>query len=356
MLLLVAGGLSACSRPDPVPEPIRAVKLLAVGQYSAKSPVEYAGEIRAQTESRMGFQVAGKLLRRSVDVGDTVQKGQVLAEIDSQDYVLAAQAAQAQVQAARTQRDLAQADWQRFLLLQTQGFISRVELDRRRAQWDAAQAQLEQAQAQAAAQSNQTSYTKLVATHAGVVTAVTAEPGQVVAAGTPVVQLAHSGPRDVVVSIPEGQLASVRIDGPVQVRLWGQDALLQGRWRELAASADPVTRTYVAKAEIASSTPVSLGATAYVLTDPESEKSTSHLQLPSTAVSTQGGNPVVWRFDSTTSTVHVLPVQVAGVKGNDVLITSELHAGMQLVAAGTHVLSEGQKVSIYQSRYPNEAP
>ena len=344
-----------CSRKEVTPEPIRAVKLIEIGSHGRNAAVEYAGDVRAQTESRLGFQVAGKLRQRWVNVGDVVKKGQVLAEVEAQDYVLAAQAAQAQVAAAQTQRDLAQADWTRFSALKDKGFISGVELDRRHANVQAAQAQLQQAQAQAAAQNNQRTYTRLVADAAGVVTAVQAEPGQVVAAGVPVVQLAHDGARDVVIAVPEAAYSQVQVGQPVQVRLWSQADVLGGSVREVAASADPVTRTYAVKVKVLGQQQPTLGATAYVRMQKLEEGLPGVMLLPSTAVGEQGGSSVVWEFDSTSSTVHARKVEVVGVDGNDVLIGNGLREGMQLVSAGTHVLTEGQKVSVYQPRYPEAA-
>lgn len=347
--------VSACSRQEPIPEPIRAVKLIEVGRGERNAVVEYAGDVRAQTESKLGFQVGGKVARRWVDVGDAVKKGQVLAEVEAQDYLLAAQAAQAQVAAAQTQRDLAQADWQRFSALKDKGFISGVELDRRHANLQAAQAQLQQAQAQASAQGNQSGYTRLLADATGVVTAVQAEPGQVVAVGAPVVQLAHDGARDVVVAVPEGAYAGVRVGQPVQVRLWSQHGLLDGVVREVAASADPVTRTYLVKVQVSGAQQPTLGATAYVRMPKFEGAGTSVLKLPSTAVSEQNGASIVWEFDPTSSTVHARKVEIAGVDGNEVLIGQGVHEGMQLVSAGTHVLTQGQKVSVYQPRHPEAA-
>lgn len=352
--LIVLGTLAACSRPAPQAEPVRAVKLITVAVQSVRPEVEYAGEVRAQLESRLGFQVAGKLVQRLVQAGDAVRPGQLLAQLDGQDYALAAQAAQAQLAAAQTQRDLAQADWQRFSALKDQGFISGVELDRRRASLQSAQAQLEQAQAQAAAQRNQSDYTRLVAGAAGVVTAVLAEPGQVLAAGAPVVQLAHDGLRDVVVAVPEAARGHVKPGQTAQVRLWSQERMLAGVVREVAASADPATRTYAVKVAVQGAEQPALGASAYVRLHLEPAAS-QVIKLPSTAVLEQAGASKVWEWDARTSTVHARPVEIAGVDGNEVVIASGVHDGMQLVAAGTHVLSEGQKVSIYQPLHPEAA-
>ncbi len=176
--------LAACGKPPPPPEPVRAVKLITVGEDRYESGHEYAAEVRARVESRLGFRVAGKIVRRAVEPGQRVQAGQLLAQLDARDYQLAADAARAQVAAASTQRDLAAADLKRFESLRAQGFISGAEIERRSAQLKAAQATLEQARAQLASQGNQAGYTQLLADAAGVVTGVDAEVGQVVAAGT----------------------------------------------------------------------------------------------------------------------------------------------------------------------------
>lgn len=352
-LLVVLAG--ACSRQESMPEPTRAVKLMEVGSREHNAYVEYAGDVRARTESRLGFQVGGKVTRRLVNVGDVVQKGQLLAEIEAQDYLLAAQAAKAQLAAAQTQRDLAQADWERFSALKEKGFISGVELDRRHANLKSAQAQLEQVQAQAAAQGNQSAYTRLLANAAGIVTAALVEPGQVVAAGSPVVHLAHDGARDVVVSVPENMYGQVQVGQAVQIGLWSSKQLLEGVVREVAASADPATRTYTIKTQVLGGQQPALGATAYVrILKPESGERTV-FTLPSTAVSELNGASVVWEFDAQSSTVHPREVVIAGVDGNDVLIAAGVTAGMQLVVAGTHVLTQGQKVTVYAPNQPKVA-
>lgn len=348
-LCIVAG----CSKQEATPEPVRAVKLLEISAVPLVQQVEYAGAVQARTESNLGFQVAGKLLQRLVNVGDVVRQGQLLAQLEIQDYALAAQAAQAQVVAAKTQRDLAKADWQRFSALKAQGFISGVELDRRQANLQAAQAQLEQAQAQAAAQDNQKNYTQLRAGADGVVTAVGAEPSQVIAAGSMVVQLAHDGARDVVIAVPEDARSMMPVGKKVQVHGWSDGAHWDGVVRELAARADPVTRTYTAKVALQGAEQPPLGATARVVAQlGEAVGSPAVIQLPLTALRQQGSETAVWVFEPATSTLRAQIVTVAGVQGNEVLIAEGLTPGMQVVATGTHVLAQGQKVSVYEPAHP----
>ncbi len=356
---LVAGGmalglLSACSRTEAPPEPVRAVKLLQVQSATAQLQRQYAAQVQARTEVAMAFQVGGRLLERSVQLGEQVAAGQLLARIEAQDYALGVQAAQAAVQAARTQRDLAQADWQRFSALEKEGFISPVELDRRRASLEAAQAQLQQAQAQAASQGNQQAYTRLSAPEAGVVTAVLAEPGQVLGAGAPVLRLALDGGRDAIFVVPEDGRSQVTPGQQVLLRPWSDGPSYTAQVRELAASADPVTRTYMVKASINAAAQQALpplGSTLQaqiVQTQPPSLEQPL-LRLPSPALWQQAdGRSAVWVFDAQQSQVHAQQVEVAGTEGSDVLIASGLEAGQQVVAAGVHVLSEGQTVTVYQ--------
>jgi RND family efflux transporter MFP subunit len=187
LALLMVGALSGCKQAPPAEEPVRSVKIVTVGVDSFGTTLEYSGEVRARTETRLGFRVAGKITRRQAEVGQHVKPGDVLAQLDPKDYQLAADAARAQSAAALTNRDLAAADLKRYRALLAQNFISGAEVERREATFKAAQSQLEQAQAQVSSQGNQARYTTLVADVAGVVTAIEAEPGQVVAAGTPVV-------------------------------------------------------------------------------------------------------------------------------------------------------------------------
>ena len=347
----VALMLAGCSKPAPAPEPIRAVKVIAVGVDSFQSGQEFSGEVRARVESRVGFRVGGKIIRRNAELGQHVKAGQVLAQIDAQDYKLAADAARAQTVAAQTNRDLAAADFKRFEALKAQNFISGAELERRQTALKAAQAQLEQAQAQLAAQGNQAGYANLVADVSGVVTAVEAEVGQVVGAGTPVFRIAQDGPRDVVFSVPEDKVAALKPGSEVAVRVWAANMTLNGKVREVAASADPVTRTYPVKVSLAGSDAPALGATVYVTPAALGHAGLQVIKLPTSALRQEGQTTAVWVLDPATMTLKSQPIQIATADGNYAVVAAGLTPGMQVVAAGVHVLNPGQKVTIYQDKY-----
>lgn len=345
---LLSALISGCSKQAAAPEPERAVRTQLVSASTAGASHEYAAEVKARVESRLSFRVAGKLLTRAVNLGDTVKAGQVLARIDAQDLKLAEAAAAAAVNAARTNRDQAGADYKRFVDLQRQGFISTAELERRDSAFKAAQAQLEQAKAQADVQGNQAGYAQLVADVGGVVTGVDAEPGQVLAAGTPVVRIAQDGPRDIVFSVPEDQLGRVKAagaqPGALKVRLWGADKTYPLTLREVSAAADPVTRTFLVKAD-AGKLDVRLGQSATVVLD--LPQLAGVIKLPLSAVLQQSGKTSVWLLDGASMTVKPVAVQVGGAEGNEVVIAGGLTPGQEVVVAGVHVLNPGQKVKRY---------
>ena len=361
LLFVGAVGVAACSRPEPAPDPIRAVKVMTVAAATYDSSYEYSGEVKAQSEARLSFRVGGKIIKRQAELGQHVKAGQVLAQIDPEDYKLAQDASRAQLNAAAINRDLAAADFKRYVALKEQNFISGAELERREAQLKAAQAQFEQARSQLAVQGNQASYAVLTASAAGVITAVEAEPGQVVTAGAPVVRIALDGARDVVFSVPEDRVAAFKPGVPVKVRGWAQAAQtssLPATVREVSASADPITRTYPVKVALSADTPDTpsppLGATVYVMpfTGPGPRaQSALVIKLPTSALRQQGKTSAVWVLDKASMTVKSQEVQIATADGNEAVISSGLQPGMLVVSAGVHVLSAGQKVTIYKDKW-----
>ncbi|RMX06059.1 efflux RND transporter periplasmic adaptor subunit [Corticibacter populi] len=356
-MLAAALTLAACSKPQPPATPVRAVKLMTVGEAAHQASIQYAGVVTARSETALGFRVAGKLLSRPVTEGQAVRKGQLLAQLDPTDYQLAAAAAQAQWRAATTDRDLQAADVQRYRELRAQNFISAAELDRRVAALKAAESRVEEARAQLATQGNQADYTRLVADADAIVTATLAEPGQVVAAGAPVVRLAFDGARDVSFAVPEQRLAQVQVGQQVTVRAWADQASRQpARVREIAGSADAATRTFGVKVEILTEPQPPLGAT--VTVDwPQAAAAAQVIRLPSTAIrrDAQGGN-AVWVYDAASGTVKHRAVALGDADRNDWIVNSGLQPGDQVVTAGVHVLQDGEKVTVYRSPVPPDTP
>ena len=351
MAAVVAFVVSGCSEHVPAQEPVRAVKVVTVGAEGIHTGAQYAGEVRARVESQLGFRVAGKIIRRSVELGQRVKAGQVLAQLDPQDYQLQADAARAQLAAAATNRDLALADFKRYKDLKEQNFISGAELDRRETALKSAAAQYDQAKAQFTSQGNQAGYTTLVSDVSGVVTSVDAEVGQVVGAGTSVIRVAQDGPRDVVFSVQEDKIGLIKPGSSAEVRAWSSLMRAQGTVREVAASADPVTRTFAVKVGLEGKDALPLGTTVSVVAKALDRSGVQVIKVPTSALRRDGQRTAVWVLNPKDMTVNLQTVEVSTADGNDVVIASGLRPGMQVVAAGVHVLSPGQKVTLYQDRY-----
>lgn len=353
VITILALATAACSKQAATPEPVRSVRTVTVSSGPVGAVVDYAAEVRARVELRLSFRVGGKMISRPAGLGEHVRAGQVLASLDAQDLRLGQDAARSAVQAARVNHEQAQADYRRFKDLRDQGFISAAELERRETTFKAAQAQLAQAQALSGVQSNQARYSTLVADTGGVVTAVEAEPGAVLSAGSTVLRVAQDGPRDVVFSVPEDQAGALRAlqgsAGALRVTVWGADSVpLAATVREVAAVADPVTRTFVVKADIGKAN-VRLGRTATVTVAVRSLPSApAMIKLPLAAVFEQQGQSSVWVLDKDTMTVRAQPIQVVGAEGNQVVVAAGLAPGQQVVSAGVHVLTPGQKVALYR--------
>ena len=336
--------LAACSEKPPVVEDIRPVRAMQISSAGAENMIELAGDIQPRYESRLGFRVGGKVIARQVEIGSVVKRGQVLMQIDPRDLQLSQSQANASVNAAASNLSLAKAEYERYRDLRQKNFVSQAVLDAKEAAYKSALANHEQSNAALNIATNQNSYANLVADADGVVTALQAEAGQVVAAGTPVVQLARTGEKEARISIPEDQVELVRQVKEMQVRIWANQALvLRGQLRELSPVADPATRTYTAKISIANAPPeVRLGMTATVSFITKANKNL--IRLPLTALLNEKNQTSLWVIEN--SVVKSVPVQVGGVMGNEVVIASGVNAGQMIVTAGVNTLRPGQKVKV----------
>ncbi len=361
--------LSACGeKPVPAPEirPVRVTRALAADAHAVTT---YAGEIKARYETDMSFRVGGKILARLVDTGAMVKKGQALARLDAQDANLNAAAARANLAAADSELEFAKAELARYEDLLAKKFVAQGVYDQKRNAHKAAVAKRDSAAAQSSVSGNQAVYTTLTADADGVVTAVTAEPGQVVAAGQAVVRIARLGEKDAVINVAENQLAAVKANPRAKIGLWSNpDKLYAGTVREIAAAADPATRTYTVKVKIddadealrwgmsatvgfvaavpdagAKSAPASVSTSASA----SSSSSARAIVLPMTALTQTddkaGAKPAVWVVGNN-SKVKLVPVSVGTYTEQGVVIQSGLAGGEMVVIAGVHKLQAGQQV------------
>ena len=360
--ILTAVLLVACKPPAPVAsaEVIRPVKTMTVGVTAAMSEQSYSAEIRPRIESQLGFRVGGKVTERLVEIGSIVHKDQPLMRLDPVDLQLSANAALAQVAAARANDDVAQATLRRTQDLAKQNFISQGALDQAVGAANASKAALAAALANSALGTNATQYGTLKADSDGVVTALNAEVGQVVAAGTPVIRLASGIEKDVVFAVPESVQAQLKAGASIDVQLWAQSGVaLSAKVRDVSVMADSLTRTYTIKASLKNTTnTVPLGATATATMHfANAKKQATALAIPLASVIEAQGKTAVWvvQTEGKVSTTKKRVVSLAGTlpaagatAGDEiqVAVAAGLVQGEQVVTAGVHTLTEGQKVRL----------
>jgi membrane fusion protein, multidrug efflux system len=336
--------LAGCSKPVEKAEEIRPVRVVRLGADKLDVVAEFPGDVRPRIESRLGFRVGGKIIARKVEIGTLVKRGQMLMQLDPQDLQLAQAQTSASLRAAESNRDLARAELKRYQELREKNFVSQAVLDSKQTASRAAQASYEQALAAYRNQSNQAGYANLVADADGVVTGIDVEVGQVVAAGSPVVRVARGGDRDVVIGIPEDKVDLLRQMTDIRVRTWAEpDRIIPGKLRELSPVADPATRTYAARIAIPETAEdVKLGMTAYVAF--ASKTPTAMMTLPLTALFKSKAGSAVWIVEN--GAVRLVPIQVAGSSGNELVVAGGISPGQTVVTAGVNLLKPGQKVKI----------
>jgi RND family efflux transporter MFP subunit len=330
--VLAALAVAACSKPQTPAQPLRTVRVVKVEDAAAPARLTFPGEVRARHESRLAFRLGGKIVERRVDVGDRVKRGQVLARLDAQDASLNA----TQAEAARA---LAEAEAKRYRELRAKNFVSQAVLD-------AKETALATAAAQAGMARNQAAYTTLTAERDGVVTAVEAEAGQVVAAGQTVLRVAEDGEREIAIAVPEADVEQVRSAGGFTVTLNSLPGRSwNGRLRELSPSADPATRTFAARIAVPEAdASVRLGMSARV--EAKVSRGDTAPVLPLSAFFTRDDAAHVWVVDPATQTVALTKVETDGVAGNALRVKAGLAPGQLVVIAGASLLEPGQKVRL----------
>jgi RND family efflux transporter MFP subunit len=309
----------------------------------------FAGEVKPRQEADLGFRIGGKIVERNVDMGARVKKGQPLARLDPADVGLQADAAKAQVAATETEYKFAQSEFDRYQNLFREKFISASALDAKRNALDANRARYEQARANLAVSQNQASYATLVANEDGVVTAVSAEPGQVMTPGQPVVRIAREDEREVAISVPENRLGELKAARELAVILWAnQNKPYPARVREIAPAVDPSTRTFAVRVSIVDAdASVQWGMTANVALLGAGNAQAA--LLPLTSIYQKDGKPAVWRFDASSRQVNLVPIAIGQYREDGVVVTSGVAQGDWIVAAGVHKLLPGQVVKPYDA-------
>jgi RND family efflux transporter MFP subunit len=349
LLILIAGwAVAACSprQTDVRLEPPLVV--VTTAKPADQTERAFTGVVSARVQGDLGFRVSGKLVERLVDTGMIVRAGQPLMRIDRTDFALAVAAQDQAVRAARARSEQASADEARYRSLLGSGAISRQSYDQAKAAADSARAELSAAVAQAAVTTNQGDYSVLKSDADGVVVETLAEPGQVVSAGQVVIRLAHDGPREATVFLPEG--VRPQVGSVAKATLYNSNTdTSPARLRQLSDAADLQTRTYDARYVLegdAARAPLGATVTIHIA----SQESSGLLEVPAGAIYDNGKGPGVWLIDGRASSVNFQPVRIRGLGIETALLSNGVTARERIVALGAWQLHQGEKVRIAETR------
>src|SRR6266566_2666060 len=348
LVIAVALLLTACSKEQPKKVEIRPVRVTSIQHTPSGDTISLTGQIQAKDQINLAFRIAGRLQERNVTVGNPVTPGQIVARIEPQDFQNALRSAEADLASAQAVLANAQATEGRQSELLSKGFATRVQYDQAEQGLKTAQAQVESAQAKLQNARDNLAYTDLKSDVAGSITAKGAEPGEVVAAGRMILQVARQGGRDAVFNVPSQLIRQSPKNPEITVALSDDPTIVAiGHVREVAPQADAATGTYVVK--VALDDPpeaMRLGAT---IVGQVKVQSDPVIQLPGTALTQSESKPAVWIVDPEKKTVSLRPVIVGRYDTSSVTVVDGLRDGELVVTAGVQALRPGQEVRLLET-------
>ncbi|NTF43397.1 efflux RND transporter periplasmic adaptor subunit [Rhizobium rhizogenes] len=338
-------GLAGCNeKKEEAAEVVRPVKVVEIAQADTTRKLDYSGSVKARTDMNLGFRVSGKIVERKVDIGQKVKPGDVLARIDSTDYVLAVRRSQADLDSAEKQVQTTELARDRAQKLFDKNVGSKSQLEQAELSYDQASSTRDSAVSALAEAKNQVAYSDLTSDMNGIVTTINADVGQVVSSGTPVITVAVDGEKEVLIAVPEMDIAQFKVGKTVKARFWSDDALvLDGKVREVSGSADQ-SRTFAVRVSLPADQRVLLGMTATI--EAFADNTQPYVSIPLSALAQKDGQQIVWLVDRNAGTVHSRAIKVADFADDGVRIADGLKTGDVVVAAGTQFMTENMKVKL----------
>ncbi|MBB1251089.1 efflux RND transporter periplasmic adaptor subunit [Rhizobium sp. G21] len=346
-LAIGSGLLTGCAeeKAEAPAAVIRPVKVVEIAPAATTRTLSYSGSVKSHTEMNLGFRVAGKLIERKADIGDRVKKGEVLARLDPTDYQLAVQSAEADLRSAQKALETADLAIRRAKTLFAQKAVPKAQVEQAQLSYDQAAATRTAAQSALEQAKNQLAYAELTSDRDGIVSAVSADRGQVVSAGSAVLTVVADDEKEVQIAVPETEISEFSPGKTVTASFWADTALaLTGKVREVSGSADPQSRTFSVRVSLPANDHVLIGMTAMI--EAETHADAAEYAVPLTALAEKDGAKIVWTVDPAKATVHARPVEVGAFTADGVGVTSGLKAGDLVVAAGTQFMRENLTVKL----------
>ncbi|NTF34306.1 efflux RND transporter periplasmic adaptor subunit [Rhizobium skierniewicense] len=347
VLSVLVFGLAGCSdeQKEEARDVTRPVKTIEISDHQSQKTLVYSGAVRARVESSLGFRVAGKIVERSVNIGDRIKPGDVLARLDSKDLELSLRTAEANLKAA--EKGVATADLasRRAQQLYEKNAVAQSQLEQALLTYDQAVSTRDAAEAAFDQARNQVDYAKLRSDVRGIVTAIAADAGTVVAAGTTVVTVALDDEKEVQIAVPENEITEFRPGAAVKASFWSDAALiLEGKVREVSGSADPQSRTFSVRVSLPEDSRVLLGMTATI--EKNTHDTNGSYVIPLSALAEKNGQKIVWVVDTQTSTVNAREIGVGDFTADGINIATGLGVGDVVVVAGTQFMTDNLKVKM----------
>jgi RND family efflux transporter MFP subunit len=351
----IAAVLCACTPKKPPAEAPRSVRTVELRYDKPQQMNRYVGTVQARHEVEQGFRVGGKVVQRRIDVGQAVQEDDVLAVLDDTDYRLAEEAARQELLAAETHARQADSDQRRSDALKSDGSVSPSDDEHAHSGSQTAQATAEAEARKLELARNKVKYTVLRASQKGVVTAVRFEVGQVVAEGQPILAIANQGEPEIVVDVPEDQLAAFNTAKFKAYLASAPAETFEVALRELSPQAAAQTRTYRARLKPVSARRLPLGATATLIVQqaaPEAQVAA----IPASAITQSNGQPALWVVRHAgaepVGIVELMRVAVHAYRTDEVLVSGP-PAGELVVTAGVQKMAPGLRVALsgYKSQH-----
>ena len=339
LIILAAIIFTGCGDEEIAEIKIPYVKTQKVNFDNVSSENIYSGTVCGRYETNLAFQVGGKILRRNVEVGNYVRRGDLLFVLDSKDILQQANQGDAQVKAALAQLNLAEKNLNRYKQLFSQGAVSAAMLDEYQTNYDAALANYQNAVAISKQSQNALEYTNLNSNANGVISAINVEVGQVISAGQTVLTLVQTDELEVEINIPENKLSEIEIGKICEISFWANSETVSGSVREISPMADAMSKTYRVRISIPNSDKIQLGMTASANF---SSKNFNGVILPLSAIYQIGNQTQVWIVTAENKTA-LKNIKVENFSNNEVLVRG-LNAGEIVITAGVHKLREGQEV------------
>ncbi|MBR0867569.1 RND family efflux transporter MFP subunit [Bradyrhizobium diazoefficiens] len=341
-----ASVLAACDRQVETKESSpRPVRTTTIEKRESLVPLTFTGRIEAEDEVSVAFRISGRLLANDTRLGDRVEAGQLLAQLEPQNELSTLRQAKAALSAAQGQLTQARNHYERQETLLAQGWTTRANFEAATQARQTAQSQVEAAEAQLSSAHDLVSFTELRADAPGKITATGPSAGEVVQAGQMIARIARQDGRDAIFDVPAQMVRSAPADVQVTVSLTDDPKITaRGRIRQIAAQADPVTRTFEVKVGLTDPpAAMRLGATVNGRVETSSGPV---IDIPATALTRINRQPAVWIVDPSTNLVSARNVDILRFDQAQVIVSQGLDAGEIIVTAGVQALHPGQKVRV----------